>query len=180
MWDPRVWGTMIGAAGATVFVMENRAEIADPWPAVAVVVWAVALLAYIVLVFAVPRTFWEIKRVGTREGFVYLGSVGGMVLLIGLGRIVLDSAGKTALVPALIVVAVGLHFLPFAAAFHTPLFMRLGATMAVLGSVGLTLGLIWDAQSAAAMAVFSGIVMLTFIAGDAASTARRPATSERG
>lgn len=177
MWDPRVWGTTIGAVGATVFVMTNRGVLANPWPVVAVVVWAVALLAYITFVFVVPRTFGEIKMVGAKGGFVYLGSVAGMLLLIRLGTMVLDDAGKTELRPALIVVAVGLHFLPFAAAFHTPMFRPLGAIMAVLGSAGLALGWVWDERAAAAMAVISGVVMLAVIAGDAARAAGQPALS---
>ncbi|MDO5711551.1 MAG: hypothetical protein Q4P32_07425 [Micrococcales bacterium] len=168
IWDPRVWGTIIGAIGATVFVMVSRGVLPGPWPLVAVAVWALALLAYVAFVFVVPRTFGEIHMVGAKGGFVYLGSVAGMLALIRLGTMVLDNAGKTELRPALIVVAVGLHFLPFAAAFHTPMFRLLGAIMAVLGSLGLALGWGWDARAAAAMAVASGIVMLAVIAGDAA------------
>lgn len=167
MWDPRVWGTLIGAAGATVFVMAYRGGLMAPLPVVAVIVWAVALLAYIVFVFVTPRVFTKTNRVGAGSGFIYLGSVAGMLLLIRLGTIVLDNADKADLRSALIVVAVGLHFLPFAAAFHTPMFTPLGVLMAVLGAVGLTLGWFWDARAAAAMAVIVGIVMLVIIAGDA-------------
>lgn len=174
IWDPRVWGTTIGAAGATVFVMTSRGVLADPWPVVAVVVWAVAMLAYITFVFATRRTFAEIRMVGAKGGFVYLGSVAGMLLLIRLGTMVLDNANETELRPALIVMAVGLHFLPFAAAFHTPMFTVLGAIMAVLGCAGLALGWVWDEQAAAAIAVISGVVMLTVIASDAARAARQP------
>lgn len=177
MWDPRVWGTIVGAVGATVFVMANGGVLAEPWPVVAVVVWAVALLAYIAFAFVVPRTFGEIKMVGAKGGFVYLGSVAGMLLLIRLGTMVLDNAVKTELRPALIVLAVGLHFLPFAAAFHTPMFRLLGGIMAVLGSAGLVLGWVWDVRASAAMAVISGIVMLAVIAGDAARAARQPRPS---
>lgn len=165
----------VGAVGATVFVMDNRGVLAQPWPLVAVVAWALALGAYIVFIFAVPRTFGETKMVGPKGGLVYLGSVAGMLLLIRLGSVVLDNAGKTELRPALIVVAVGLHFLPFAVVFHTSMFTLLGLLMAVLGAVGLGLGWVWDDRAAAALAVISGIVMLIVIAGDAARATREPA-----
>lgn len=169
-----MWGTIIGAVGATVFVMANRDLLSAPWPLLAVIGWAVVLLAYVTFVFVVPRTFPPIQMVGAKGGFVYLASVAGMLLLIRFGTLGLDSAGKSDLRPALIVVAVGLHFLPFAAAFHTPMFTLLGVIMAVLGSVGLALGWVWDERAAAALAVISGIVMLAVIAGDAARAARRP------
>lgn len=178
MWDPRVWGTTIGAAGATVFVMSYRGELDDPWPLVSLIVWAAAMLGYISFVFVLPRSFDVIKRVGARQGFVYLGAVAGMLLLIAVGTLVLDNADKAGLRPALIVAAVGLHFLPFAAAFHTRMFTPLGTFMAVLGLAGLTLGWVWEAKIAAVMAVISGIVMLAFMASDAAGGGRKSGTPE--
>ncbi len=35
MWDARVWGTLVGAIGATVFVLVNRTDLETPWPTVA-------------------------------------------------------------------------------------------------------------------------------------------------
>ena len=172
IWDPRVWGTMVGAVGATVFVMTNRGKLTDPWPLVALAIWVLALLAYLAFVFVVPRAFGRMSQVGARQGFVYLGAVAGMLILIFVGSIVLDSAGKIGLRPALIVVAVGLHFLTFAGAFHTRMFIPLGTTMAVLGLAGLILGWMTDARSAAAAAVITGIIMLIFMALDAGRAAR--------
>ncbi|MBC7591580.1 MAG: hypothetical protein H7226_11135 [Salinibacterium sp.] len=154
--------------------MTNRGRLADPWPLVALAIWVLALLAYVAFVFVVPRAFGHMSQVGARQGFVYLGAVAGMLLLIFVGSIVLDSAGKIDLRPALIVAAVGLHFLPFAGAFHTRMFIPLGITMAVLGLAGLILGWITDARSAAAAAVITGIIMLIFMATDAGRAARIP------
>ncbi|AZI57882.1 hypothetical protein EH165_06705 [Nakamurella antarctica] len=166
--DPRVWGTIIGAAGATVFVITSRGVLAEPWPLIAILAWAAAALAYVACVFAVSRTFAAIEMVGAAAGFVYLASVAGMLVVIRLGTLALDHAGKSDLRPALIVLAVGLHFIPFAAAFHTPMFTLLGGVMGVLGSVGLALGWVWGEPAAAATAVTSGVVMLVVIAADAA------------
>ena len=171
LWDPRVWGTIVGAAGATVFVMANRGSLPDPWPLVAVVTWAAAVLAYGWFVFGQPRVFGDPGPVGPRAGLTYLASVVGMLVLIRLGTTLLDDSG---LRPALIVVAVGLHFLPFARAFHTPMFALLGSLMAVLGGVGLVLGWAWDERAAAGAAVLTGIVMLVVIAADAGRTTAQP------
>lgn len=162
-----MWGTIVGAAGATVFVLANRDALAAPWPAVAALTWAGVFLAYVWFVFGRPRVFGEMDPVGPRAGVTYLVSVAGMLVLIRLGSTLLDDAGRIGLRPALIVVAVGLHFLPFAKAFHTPMFMVLGSLMAVLGAAGLGLGWVWDQRAAAASAVLTGILMLVVIAGDA-------------
>lgn len=173
LWDPRVWGTTVGATGATVFVMENRGELANPWPTVAALTWAGAFIAYAWFVFARPRVFGEIGPVGPRAGITYLGSVVGMLVLIRVGTALLDDAGRDGLRPALIVIAVGLHFLPFAAAFHTPMFTVLGSLMAVLGAAGLGLGWVWDDRAAATAAVMTAVVMLVVIAADAGRSHRR-------
>ena len=171
--DPRVWGTVVGASGATVFVMENRGELANPWPVVAALTWAGAFFAYAWFVFVEPRVFIEIWPVGPRAGITYLGSVVGMLVLIHVGTALLADAGRDGLRPAVIVVAVGLHFIPFAAAFHTPMFKVLGSVMAVLGAAGFGLGWIWGDRGAAAAAVVAGVVMLVVITADAGRSHRR-------
>jgi len=127
----------------------------------------VALVAYVVCVFVLPRAFRDIGHVGAAAGFIYLVSVVGMLLINGFGTLLLENAGFGALLPALIVVSVGLHFLPFAAAFHTPMFVPLGILMAVVGLTGLALGWHWDERAAGGAAVFAGVLMLTIIVVDA-------------
>ena len=39
VWDPRIWGTVVGAAGATVFVLSNRNDLEGRWPTVARLAW---------------------------------------------------------------------------------------------------------------------------------------------
>ncbi len=173
LWDPRVWGTTVGAAGATVFVMANRGALPAPWPSVALFAWIVALLAYILFVFAWPRMFVEMGVVGPRAGVIYFGSVVAMLALIRVGSELLPDERVDDLRPALIVAAVGAHFLPFAKAFHTPMFTVLGSLMVVFGAAGLGLGWWWDERAAAASAVVTGVVMLVVIAGDAGLSAPR-------
>lgn len=151
-----------------MFVCSNRGALPAPIPAVSALAWAVAVLLYLTFVFVTPRTFGPMQPVGAKAGFVYLGSVAGMLALIQLGTLVLINVGKAELAPSLTVIAVGLHFLPFAAAFHTPVFIPLGTTMAALGTAGLILGWSWDVRSGAGAAVVAGLVMLMLIALDAA------------
>jgi hypothetical protein len=175
VWDPRVWGTMVGAVGATVFVLSNRTDLVRPWPAIALLAWAGGLAAYAWFVFAASRHFPAVQPVGRRAGLVYLGSVVAMLALIRVGTIVLESQQRSALRPAVIVVAVGLHFLPFARAFRTPMFTILGLLMAGLGTLGLILGWFWYQTAAPATAVLAGLVMLAVLAVDAARSMPRRA-----
>ena len=168
VWDPRVWGTFVGAAGATVFVWSSRGDLASPWSVVAVVAWVLAAAAYVWFVLAVPRRFPAVPEVGAVAGLVYLLSVAGMLLLIWFGSWLLGGAGRPELRPTLIVVAVGLHFWPFARAFHAPVHTRLGTVMVVIGTLGLLVGW-WVGVAAAVAAVVAGVAMLVLIAADAAA-----------
>ncbi|MBW9205753.1 hypothetical protein KV102_15315 [Mumia sp. zg.B53] len=161
--DPRVWGTTIGAAGASVFVHANRGELPSTASIVAVVLWVGALAAYVWAVFVRPRWFPEPEPVRGSAPWIYLASVVGMLALVQVGQMALDAGDKVDVLPAVIVLAVGLHFLPFARAFHTPMFIRLGLAMAALGVVGLVLGLAWTETAAPAIAVLAGLVMLLVI-----------------
>ncbi len=87
IWDPRVWGTIVGAVGATVFVMASRVELPAPWPMLAVIVWAGALSAYLWRVFINPRSFGPMATVGRRSRLTYLASVLGMLVVIRLGTL---------------------------------------------------------------------------------------------
>jgi hypothetical protein len=89
VWDPRVWGTMVGAIGATVFVLSNRTDLVRPWPAIALLGWAGGLAAYAWFVFVASRHFPAVQPVGRRAGLVYLGSVVAMLALIRVGTIAL-------------------------------------------------------------------------------------------
>ncbi len=181
LWLPGVWGTIVGAVGATVFVMANRGALPAPWPNLAVFAWLAALMVYVFFVFFRRRVFAEFVAVAPSAGLVYVASVAAMIALIRFGSALLPDDRVVELRPALIVIAVGLHFLPFATAFRTPMFKVLGSLMLAMGAVGLGLGWWWDDLAAAASAVVAGVVMLLVIAGDAARSARSAdARSDRG
>lgn len=165
LWDPRVWGTFVGAAGGSVFVLSNRGALDDPWPLVALVVWVLVFAGYLAVTLLVPRAFLRPAAVGRSAILVYLVSVAAMIAVIQLGRILLESMGRADVLPGVIVLAVGAHFFPFAGAFHDPFFTRLAWVMVVLGVLAVALGLAWTPTATAAVAVFTGLVMLTMLAG---------------
>lgn len=169
--DPRVLGTLIGAIGASAFVFVNRNELAAPWPLLALIAWLVAIVAHLATNLLVPRYWLPLIRTA-KSGLVYLASVVAMVAIIMIGRALLPDS-RQHLGVSIVVIAVGLHFLPFAKAFAEPFFTRLGATMAIQGLVGLLLGLKWH-DAPAAMAVITGLTMLLMMAAWALATRVRP------
>jgi hypothetical protein len=175
---PRVWGAVIGAVGGSVFVHANRGELPAAVSMGALVVWAAALAVFVWAVLITPRLFAPLEPLPRSAAWVYFLSVAGMLAGIQLGRFALDAVERVDVFPCVIVLAVGLHFLPFARAFATPMFTRLGLLMAVLGVVGLVLGLAWTGTAAAAAAVVTGVVMLLVISQDAWSGRPGPARAQ--
>jgi hypothetical protein len=93
----------------------------------------------------------------------YLGCVLGELTLIALGSRALTAAGHNDLRPALIAAVVGLHFIPFAWAFHERMFFYLGVALALIGAAGLLAGALGVLHAAEALAVVAGLVMLATI-----------------
>ncbi len=54
---PRVFGTLIGAAGASSLVWGGKDALGNPWSTIAVLAWAAAMTAYLVWALAMPRPF---------------------------------------------------------------------------------------------------------------------------
>ncbi len=68
-------------------------------------------------------------------------------------------------VPVWVVFVVGAHFLPFARAFHLPVFLWLSLSLVVVSVVGAVLSLAFDSGAAAGWtAVAAGFVLLGFSA----------------
>lgn len=117
-WVHRAIGSGVGLVGGTVFVLGNRVALPDPWSAVAVWAWLPLLALAVWAVFVRrPRRAAVAPPQHHRAGFIYLGACVGMVALIAAGRALLAPAGFAESVPAVVALAVGLHFVPFAAAF---------------------------------------------------------------
>ena len=165
--DPRVFGVVVGMVGGTVFVLANRERLPEPWPLVALLAWLLAVGACVGAVLVRRREFAPLPRPHSRAAWVYGGSVVGMVFLIMWGARALTRLGEGVLVPALVALTVGLHFVPFARAFHAPVFTRLGWGMVGLGGLGLLIGAAWTPVAAPAAAVLAGLTMLVLMTLDA-------------
>lgn len=152
---------------ASVFVLANRGQLPEPGPPVALVAWLPSLAACVWAVLVRRRGFPPLPRPHPRAARVYGVSVAGMLLLIVFGARVLTAVGDDGLVPALVTLAVGLHFVPFARAFHAPVFTGLGWGMAALGGLGLIVGSMSAPDTASAAAVLAGPLMLVVMTVDA-------------
>ncbi len=170
---PQVVGAVIGGSGASVFVHANRGALPGARPAVAVAAWVAALLVCVWAALLRPRRLAD-ARPARWAGLVYIASVAGMLVTFAVGRRVLDAVDRSELMPAVIVIGVGLHFVPFARSFAAPVFGTLGWTLAAIGVAGLLLGLVAGAVPVAAAAVLAGLAMLLLVARDATRDAAGP------
>jgi hypothetical protein len=146
-----------------VFVLVNRDALSRPWPVVSLVAWVVALALYLWSAFVAVRVFPPLPGPRRGAGLVYVAGVLGMLGVIVAGSQLLRSQGQLELQPAVVVLAVGLHFLPFAWAFRAPVFALLGSLLAGLGVAGLILGWAWDPSAASVVAVLAGLGMLAVL-----------------
>lgn len=174
MIHPYRLGSIIGLIGATVFVLVNRGALPGAWSTVALVTYVVAVAFYLWAVWLRPASTLPAGQTPhPRAGLVYLASVAGMLLIFFIGRQVLASVDREPLMPALVAFGVGLHFVPFAAAFRAPVFRTLGWLLAGIGLVGLVIGWLGaEAVAAATAAVTAGIVMLVVMGSGALVTPR--------
>ena len=165
VWRPEVFGSLIGAIGASVFMFGSRGAMTEPWPSATLGLWVVAILTYTWAVFVRSRTFPMPQGPRSRAGLIYLASVVGMLLTIAGGSAILRGLGHRDIVVALVAIAVGLHFLPFASAFRAPVFAVLGTVVAGIGLAGLVIG--WFAPTVAVVAaVAAGLSMLAIMIVD--------------
>lgn len=176
MGHPSITGSIIGAVAGSAFVWVNRIRFPEPWATATLAAWVAAFGFYLWTVFLARRAEPEAPDPRRRALGVYLASVVGMVALIGLGAWALREAARSELQVSLVVIAVGLHFLPFAWAFAAPVFRILGWLLAVLGGLGLVLGWVLEPLIAQAASVLAGLAMIVIISVDALRPvgARRP------
>lgn len=172
---PQILGAIIGGAGASAFVNVNVHVLPAPWPSVSVVAWLFALVLCAWAVLLRPRRLRDLGPPRPHAGAVYTASIVGMLAAFTVGRLVLVQVGRPELMPAVVVMAVGLHFVPFAAAFEARVFAVLGWSLAAIGLVGLLLGLAGGAVPVAAAAVVTGVVMLLVMTVDAVRGDQAPA-----
>lgn len=168
-------GSLIGLIGATVFVLVNRGALPGVWSTVALVTYVAALAFYVWAVWLRPASALPAGETPhPRAGLVYLASVAGMLLVFFLGRLALVQADREALMPALVALGVGVHFVPCAAPFRAPVFRTLGWLLAGIGLVGLVVGWLGTgAAAASAAAVTAGVSMLVVMGHGAVQATER-------
>jgi len=151
--DPRRIGALAGLVGAVTFVFSYAGGLL-PAAAVTVQVLVIVLVgATLGILFVRPRGLGRFVPPSWIAVCVYLLCVVGELALISVGTAGLLQIGREELRPALIVLVVGLHFLPFAWAFHERMFTWLGAMLVVLGALGLL------TDVAELVAVIAGLAM---------------------
>ena len=164
MRGPRL-GSLIGAIAGLVFVLVNAGPFAAPVD--------VALRVLGVAAFAVVGWYAVLRRAAGRPGpepsrgalRTYVICVAGEVVAIPLGaQLLIRVMDRPQLTPAWVVLVVGVHFLPFAAAFRVPWFRTLGWTLVGLALVGAALALTLAPLAVPAAAVAAGFVLLGFAA----------------
>lgn len=161
--DPRRWGSLIGLIGGLVFIGSYSPTLGLAFSIIAWVIGLALVLTALAAHYMWPVALGPMERPRAAALATYGGCVVGELVLIALGSRALTATGHGDLRPALIAVAVGVHFIPFAWAFGERMFYWLGGFVAVLGAIGLIAGFAGAAHAAEAMAVAAGLVMLLLI-----------------
>ena len=160
---PTVVGSVIGSIGASAFVLVNK-PIFDFWTEFAITaIWLIMLGVTIWTVFFIEREMPLITEPTHKQAIVYGVSVLLMFAGIAVGSAILRAHSHEEVVPALVVLMVGLHFIPFAESFKAHVFFNLGVVMAILGVLGLVLGVVFSPVWAPSIAVGAGLYMLFVI-----------------
>lgn len=156
-------GSVIGAIAGLAFVLINAGTVPAPllWRLVAVSGF-VAIIWFVVLcgpeVDQVPPSRSALRTYGI--------SVAAMLVAIPLGATIITNVlDRPNAVLVWVVFVVGVHFLPFAHAFHLPVFRWLSASLVVVSVVGAVPTLTSDSAIAAGWTgVAAGFVLLLFSA----------------
>lgn len=164
--DPRRAGALIGLVGSCVFTFSYSVDFSDFLSAGARILVVAAVCAALWFLYAIPRYLGPFLPPRSAHIAVYVACVVAEFALIAAGSAVLEASGAPGLRPALIVLVVGLHFLPFAWAFKERMFYLLGGLLVAIGAGGLLLGTEASASTAGVSAgVVMSLVLLAYSAG---------------
>lgn len=161
--DPRRWGSLIGLAGGMVFIASYSPALGSAASTIAWAAGVAGVMAALFFQYIRPAPLGLLARHRPLAFATYLGCVLAELALIAAGSRALTAAHHSELRPALIAAVVGLHFVPFAWAFHERMFLYLGVAVAAVGATGLLAGALGVPRAADALAVVAGLVMLTII-----------------
>lgn len=125
-------GSLVGATGGLVFVLVNAGGL----PGGTLLRVLAVSAAVVVLALTLLRPPPAPPEPSSRAWRTYRLCVVAMVLAVPAGAAALGAGGLEELVLPWVVLVVGLHFLPFAPAFGTPLFRALGLALALVATAG--------------------------------------------
>ena len=168
---PVVVGTLVGASFGLVFVLVN----AGPLPATTawrtLGVLASAAVVVLLLRLRVPRP----PQPARGAARVYALSVAAEVVAIPLGARVLGALDRSDLVLPWVVLVVGVHFWPFARAFHAPVFRWLAVALVAPALAGGAAVLADVPEAGPASGVAAGFVLVLGVGAALVVGARTPA-----
>jgi len=155
-------GSVIGAVAGLVFVLVNAGAVPGA------VVWRIAgAVAFAAVVWFVVRGPQLTPAPPSREALRTYGlSVVAMLVALPVGAgIISNVLDDPDAVLVWVVFVVGAHFLPFARAFHLPVFLWLSLSLVIVSLVGAVPALALGSETAAGWtAVAAGFVLLGFSA----------------
>ncbi|XNY99956.1 hypothetical protein ACL90Y_09370 [Micrococcus luteus] len=176
---PVVSGGLIGVVGGAAFVFGGVAGLPEPaqaplrWAAVGVV--ALALVAVLFCRRALPAP----RPPAPGAGRVYGVCVVAMLLLMPFTRLAALALDAPTAQISLVAAVVGAHFLPFARAFHAPVFRWIGGAMLALGLGGALLAVLGVPAAGPAGAAAAGAAMLVIVAVQAFQQTRHGRHGDR-
>lgn len=156
-------GSVVGAIAGLVFVLVN----ADAVPAS--LVWRIAgSVAFAAVVWFVVLRGPELTQAPPSQAALRTYGLSVMAMLVALpvgAAIISNVLDKPNAVLVWVVFVVGAHFLPFARAFHLPVFLWLSLCLIIVAVVGAVPALASNSETAAGWtAVAAGFVLLGFSA----------------
>lgn len=158
-------GALVAATAGVAFILVNAGSLTDQAAIVVRVVGGVAGVGVIARVLTRREPGAQDASPALAAWRVYWTMVAFEVVLLVVGSRVLVSSGHKELATPWVALVVGLHFLPFARAFGTPMFRWLGWALIALGVVGgLAAALVGESVGAVSAGVGSGVVLLVFAA----------------
>lgn len=162
--DGRRIGAVIGAIAGLVFILIN-AGTAPGWTSFALRAAGIAsfVLVLWMAVLRRDRTHADRPSPSAHAWRVYWLMVAFEVVLLPVGASVLVRLDHPELTVPWVALVVGIHFLPFARAFRSPVFAVLGLVLIGLAVVGGLLAVLGDPDAGTLTAgVGSGIALLGF------------------
>lgn len=174
-------GSLIGANGGLVFVLVNAGALPGPVALALRVLAAIAFVAVIIVTLRSGSRTPAGPPPDRRAWRIYLVSVVAMVAAFPLGSLVLTRGfGRPELVLPWVVLVVGAHFLPFAAAFRAGIFRAMAWTLIAIALVGGLATVLVDPVASPLTGVLAGFALLAFSAAAPLQWLRRPVAQRAG